>query len=127
MTNGGTYRLSRLKGSPKKALRARDVEEGFIKRQGFDEGREVMEDGHDLSRNSAVKLHPHGQINAMREASVGLRNRLSRMDAKLARFIRTCRNNASSAGARADDDGLPPKLWILSLFDGREEGVHVDV
>ena len=47
-------------------------------------------------------------------------------DTKLTRLVACRRDDAAFAGA-SDHDGLSAQLRIVTLFDGRKEGVHVDV
>jgi hypothetical protein len=49
------------------------------------------------------------------------------MYSKFPRLIRTRRDNSSAPGRTADYDRLAAQKWIVSLFDSREECVHIDV
>jgi hypothetical protein len=49
------------------------------------------------------------------------------VDAELARGIGCGRDDAALISLSTDDDGFALERWIEELFDGDEEGVHVDV
>jgi len=38
-----------------------------------------------------------------------------------------CRGDNAAWAIAADKDGLAFEFWVIALFDGSEEGVHVDV
>ena len=49
------------------------------------------------------------------------------MDAVAAGFVGGGGDDAALVGGSADDDGASAEGGIVADFDGREEGVHVDV
>ena len=63
----------------------------------------------------------------LRAEPVGGAERHGGVDAELARGVGRGRDDAALIGLSADDHGLAFERRVEELFDGDEEGVHVDV
>ena len=89
--------------------------------------REALEHVVDLARVFAIALGMAVDEDGLRAESVGGAQRHGGVDAEFARGVGRGRDDAALVGLAADDHGLAFERGIEELFDGDEEGVHVDV
>ena len=105
---------------------ARDVEEGFVDGKRLDERRVAREDGEDFGGDGAIERVVSLYEDAVGAAAARRRHGHSRVYAASARFVGGGRDDAARRKP-ADDDGLSSVFGVLTLLDGGEEGVHIDV
>jgi len=105
---------------------AGDVEVGFVDGDGFDDGGEAFEDGVDLLGELAVAREAAGDDDGLGTEAFGDDDGLGGVAAKFAGFVAGGGDDAARAVV-ADEDGLAAEGGVVELFDGGEEGVHVDV
>ena len=115
------------KGRPVQALAARQVEVGLVNRHHLDHGRELAEDFRDSLRVFPVLFVPAAKEDGVRAELLRLLDGLRGVDPELARLVAGRRHHAAPVRVGPDDDGLALERGVLELFDGDEEGVHVDV
>ena len=106
---------------------ARDVQKRLVDRYAFDKRRIMAKNLEYLIRNLLIEVHVRSDEDGVRTAFVGRAGRHGRVDAELAGLVGAGRDNAAFVGAGADDDGLSAPFGMVQEFDGREEGVHVDM
>src|SRR5262249_35147637 len=102
----------------------------FIDTEGLDLIGIAPEDLHDLRRHLDVSRHSRTNVDTFRTELPCAANRERGMYAKLARFVRTCGNDAATLSdfrIRTDDDRPAPVLRMVKLLNGRVESIHVDV
>ncbi len=86
-----------------------------------------MEDFVDLVRVFAITLGMAVHEDGVRAQTGGGAERHGGVHAELAGGVGGGRDNAALVGLPADDHGLAFERRVEELFDGDEEGVHVDV
>lgn len=85
-------------------------------------------DASELATNSVVRpgISPHKD--AVGAAADGLREGHRRMDAEFPCLVGGRGHDAAEIGLLpTDDERFPDKVGVQDLFDGGEEGVHIDV
>ncbi len=108
-------------------LRARHVEIGFVDRCHFDARRELLQHCVHAARVIEITVAMAVDKDRLRAKFVGGAQRHRRMNAEFASRVAGRRNHAALVGLSADHDGLAFERWIVQLFDGDEEGVHVEM
>ena len=112
---------------PVQALGAGEIHVGFVDRGHVNLRRECFEDFVDLARVFAIARGVAVDEDGLRAEAGGGAQRHGGVDSELARGIGRGRDDAALVGLSADDDGLADERGVEELFDGDEEGVHVDV
>ena len=109
------------------ALRAGEIQVGFVDRGHFNLGRKCLKDFEDLARVLAIASRVAIDEYCVRAESRGRAQRHGRVDTELARGLGRGRDHTALVGLPANDHGLAHERGIEEFFDGDEEGVHVDV
>jgi len=109
------------------ALGAGEIEVGFVDGNHFDDGRKSREDGGDAVAPFGVFCVMAVEENGVRAKLSGGAERHGGMNAELSRFVAGGGYDAALIGTTSDDNGFTAEIGAVKMFDGDEEGVHVDV
>ena len=109
------------------ALGAGEIHVCFVHRGHVDLGRKRFEDFVHLARIFAIAGGVAVDEDGLRAQARGGAKRHGGVDAEFARGIGRGRDHAALVSLPTDDHGLADERGIEELFDGDEEGVHVDV
>ncbi len=113
-------------GRAEELLCAGEIEEGFVDAKGFDEGGEFFEDGEHLGGDAVVVIAADGEDDGVGAEALGDGHGLGGMAAEAAGLVAGGGDDATGAVV-ADEEGLSAEVGVIALFDGGEEGVHVEV
>ena len=105
---------------------ARDVEKGFVDGKRLDERRVTRENSEDFGGDGAIERVVSLYEDAVGAATARRLHGHGRVHAASARLVGGGRDDAARRKP-ADDDGLSSVFGVLTLLDGGEEGVHIDV
>ncbi len=103
-----------------------DVEVGFVEGERFDEIGVALEDLAGDARDGAVTGEVGRDEDCLRAETLGGDGGHGGANAEDAGFI-GCGADDGAVAAPGDDDRFAAQLWVVPLFDGGVEGVHVDV
>jgi hypothetical protein len=104
-----------------------EVEVGFIDRDLFDEGGELLEQEHDLGGFGAIGVHARADEDALGAEPAGGAGGHGGADLEAAGFVASGADDAALVGWGADDEGFATILGLIPLLDGGEEGIHIDM
>lgn len=88
---------------------------------------EGSQDAHDFCGLGAVGVHAGADEDAVGAKFAGGAGGHGGADLELSGFIAGGADDAALVGRGADDDGFATVFGMITLFDGREEGVHIDM
>lgn len=125
-TNGITHFVCNVSAGAYAMQRAGDITKRFIKRQGFNQGRERRQNLHDLGADRRVAPVIPLDEHRLRAEFAGLHARHCRIHAKGACFIRRRRNNPTRA-ITPDHHRKAAQRRIVESLNRHEKRVHVDV
>ena len=110
-----------------KFFRAAEIEIGFVNGSHFHGGRIFRENYGDAVGPFFVERVAHVEKNRVRTKFRGGAQRHRRVNAKFARFVTACGDNAARIGPAADDYGFAAKVGTIEQFDGNEKRVHIEM
>src|SRR5207247_5640217 len=109
---------------------SRNIQESLVDADLLDQIAELKQEGHYAFGDARVFGHVGPHVNPSRAEAPGLGNRLRRMHAEPARFVRAGRNDPAPPavlGIRSHDDRLAAELWTVTLLYRGVESIHVHV
>ena len=109
------------------ALGPGHVEVGLVDRGHFDLRRVGAENAVDFFGTFAVTLGMSVDKDGVRTLLGCGAQRHGRVNTELARFVGSGRDHSALVALSAYDDCLSLQRWIVELFHGDEEGVHIDM
>ena len=115
----------RFRGLVPVGLAARDVQEGLVHRKHLHVRGDIQQRVHDAGGDLCITLGPGGHLDETGAEFPGLLQAHGGMDAERPGFVGTG-DDAGAGPAVGDADGFAAVVGVVELFDGGEEGVHVD-
>ena len=126
MLNQASYLDSRLKTK----LIVGHIQIGFINAHRLNQIGVAFKYFSDLETDCLVLLVVSRDENCLRTPFIGLFGTHSRMDTIFSGFVITSRHHSSSArqtGIMANNDRLSLQFRMVTLFNGRKKGIHIDM